>query len=317
MPEPLVFSMSQISTYVDCKKKYQLGYEMNLEPKVSDETAMSKGTAFHKQAQYRTTLLWPHLPQIEPPDASHETQDLYDAWWLYRGKEKHEKKKRVLGVEAPLYIPLEINTGLLDQAVYIRCTFDEIYLDKEGWIIGLDYKTFQAHTAWDVDLDFQGRIYLAALQRLFPKYNVRFEYERIRQSAPGTPRGDSQYLRLEEDTWWQYNKAGDKRKRAELWTVEECYETIDLIIDQDEMNVLWEETKFNVMELLVRQKASQTMPGAWGRTTNKGNCSWCYFKTLCKSDLQGTLDEQTIELLANVRKPMEIPPELRENGPSI
>jgi hypothetical protein len=286
---------------------------MNLEPKVGDETAMSKGTAFHKYAQFQTSTYWNHLEKVPCPDVTQETADLWSHWWENRGQIKHEKKKRVLGVEAPLYIPLEINTGLLDQAVYIRCTFDEIYLDKEGWIIGLDYKTFQAHTAWDVDLDFQGRIYLAALQRLFPKYNVRFEYERIRQSAPGTPRGDSQYLRLEEDTWWQYNKAGDKRKRAELWTVEECYETIDLIIDQDEMNVLWEETKFNVMELLVRQKASQTMPGAWGRTTNKGNCSWCYFKTLCKSDLQGTLDEQTIELLANVRKPMEIPPELRED----
>lgn len=314
MVEPLVFSMSQISTYVECKKKAQLAYEMLLEPKTDNDNAMGKGTAFHKYAQYQTATKWSHLPEVIWPDVSEETKDLWTAWWEHRGRAKHDKKKRVLGVESPIYVPVEVNTGIPGQDVYLRCTFDEIYLDKEGWIVGFDYKTFKTHTAWDVDLDFQGRIYLAALQRMFPTHNIRFEWERIRQAAPGTPRGDSQYLRLEEKdgvaTWWQYNKAGDKRKRAELWTPEECYETIHLVITKDEMNTLWDETKFNIMELIVRRKAAETIPGAWGRTTSKMSCQFCYFKDLCKADLQGVLDDQTIELLATHREPLEIPKEL-------
>lgn len=312
MPEPLIFSMSQISTYIDCKKKYQLGYEMLLEPKPNPDRPMFKGTEFHKVAAYQTTQMWPHLPKMENPDVSEEAQELWLAWWQHRGITKHDRKRRVLGVESPIYVPVGVQTNTPGQDVYLRCTFDEIYLDKEGWIVGLDYKTFERDSSPDEELDFQGRIYLASLARMFPTYNIRFEYERIRQSNPGTPRGSATTLRCEEGVWWQYNKAGDKRKRAELWTVEECYATIDLLATKDEQDMLWDETKFNIMELLVRQRAAQTIPGAWGRTTNKSTCQFCYYKGLCKAELQGTLDDQTIELLANRRDPLEIPDSLKE-----
>jgi hypothetical protein len=311
-PEPLIFSMSQIKTYVECKKRAQLAYEMLLQPNVSDEAAMSKGTAFHKYAQYQTSQRWPHLEKVEKPEVSEETVGLYNSWWEHRGRTQHDAKKRVLGVEKPIYTLLNIKTGILGQAVYLRCTFDEIYLDKEGWIVGFDYKTYKVDSSPDVDLDFQGRIYIAALQRLFPDYPVRFEYERVRQSAPGTPRGNAQGLRLEEGTWWTYNKAGDKRKRSEIWTPAECYETIILTADQDELDVLWNETLFNATELIVRRRVSETTPGAWGRTTDKFACGFCYFKALCKADLKNTLDDQTIDLLATRRTPLETPEELKE-----
>jgi len=303
--------MSQISTYIECKKKAHLAYEMGLEPKPNEESAMSKGTAFHQYAEFQTTTHWPHLPQVACPDVTQETADLWSHWWANKGEAKHETKKRVLGVEAPLYTPIEINTGIPGQRVYLRTTFDEIYLDKEGWIVGLDYKTFKVASTWDVDLDFQGRIYIAALQHLFPTYRTRFEYERIRQSAPGTPRGNSQFLRMEEGEWWQYNKAGDKRKRAELWTPDECYQTTTLVVAKDELEVLWNETKFNIMELIVRRRAAETMLGAWGRTSSHSSCQYCNFQALCKADLFGQLDEQTIEALANHREPLEIPEELK------
>ena len=317
MTEPLIFSSSAISSYIACKKMYELGYERLLEAKAGDEGAMGKGTAFHKWAQYMTTKIHSNLAPVDAPEVSDQVKEVYHNWWNYRGSDKNDKKKRVLGVESPIYTPLDVNTGVPDQKCYLRCTFDEIYLDKNDWIVGFDYKTFSVHTPWDVDLDFQGRIYVAALQQLFPTYNVRFEYERIRQSAPGTPRGEAQNLRLEEGTWWQYNKAGDKRKRAELWKPEECYETIDLVPSTVELETLWDETKFNVMELLVRRKAAQTMPGAWGRSTNKFQCKMCYMKDLCKADLQDILDEQTIGILANRRTPLEIPPELQEQTDDV
>jgi hypothetical protein len=311
MPNSLIFSMSQLKTYIECRKKYQLGYEMNLEPQQGDGP-MSRGTEFHKWAEYLTSSKWDNLVSVAEPEASLETIAVYNAWWVHRGKEKHDKKKRVLGVEQSIYTPLDVHTGIPGQQVYLRCTFDEIYLDKEGWIVGFDYKTFAKLMPWDVDLDFQGRLYIAALQKLFPTYSVRFEYERIRQSAPGTPRGAAAGLRLEEGTWWIYNAAGNKRKRAEVWTPEECYETIDLVVPQTELDELWEETLFNVTELLVRRKVAETMPGAWGRQTNKFTCGMCYYKDLCKSDLQGTLDEGTIAILATRREPLEIPEELKE-----
>ena len=288
-PEPLIISMSQIKTYVECKKRAQLAYEMLLEPVKDAESAMSAGTAFHKYAEYQTSNLWEHLPKVADPNASAETKDLYDSWWEHRGRAQHETKRRVLGVEKPIYTLLEVNTGIPGQRVYLRCTFDEIYLDKEGWVVGFDYKTFKVQTPFDVDLDFQGKLYTAVLQRLFPDQNVRFEWERIRQSAPGSPRGNAAGLRLEEGTWWTYNKAGDKRKRSEIWTPEECYESIVAISEQTELDGLWDETLFNVMELIVRRRVSETTPGAWGRTTDKFACGFCYYKALCKSDLHGTL----------------------------
>jgi len=312
-PDPIILSMSQLKTYVECKKRAQLAYEMLLEPIKDGETAMSVGTEFHKWAEWATSVMWPHLPKVERPENSPETEKIYNAWWEHRGKDKHDQKKRVLGVEKAIYTLLEVNTGTPGQRVYLRCTFDEIYLDKEGWIVGFDFKTFKVQTAWDVDLDFQGRLYTAVLQRLFPDTNVRFEWERIRQSVPGTPRGNAQGLRLEEGVWWTYNKDGTKRKRSEVWTNDECYERIDAVYPQEELDVLWNELLFNVMELIVRRQVSKTTPGAWGRSTDKFACSFCYHKALCKADLQGTLDSQTIDLLATKREPIAIPEELLEH----
>jgi hypothetical protein len=311
MVEPLIFSMSQIKTYVECKKRSQLAYEMLLEPIKDGETAMSKGTEFHKWAEYCTAGRWDHLAQGTMPEVSQESKDLYNSWWEHRGEAAHASKKRVLGVEKPIYTALDVNTGVPGQRVYLRCTFDEIYLDKEGWIVGFDYKTFKTHTAWDVDLDFQGRLYVEVLHRLFPDTPVRFQWERIRQSAPGTPKGSAAGLRLVDGVWWTYSKDGLKRKRSDIWTPEECYETVDSVYDQAELDVLWSETLFNVMELVVRRRVSETTPGAWGRTTDKFACGYCYYKAICKSDLQGTL-EQNIDLLATRRAPLETPEELKE-----
>lgn len=312
MADPLIFSSSQLSTYNQCKKQHQLAYEMLLEPKRNEDNAMDKGTAFHKWAQFQTTQFNDNLTPIEPPSVDDNTINVWSAWWKHRGEAKHESKRSVLGVESPIYTPLEVDIGG-PIACYLRCTFDEIYLDKKGWIVGLDYKTFTKLDPWDVDLDFQGRLYIAALEKLFPGYNVRFEYERVRQVPPGTPRGNVESLRLEGETWWQYNKAGDKRKRAEVWEVDECYETIDLVCPQNELDALWDETLYNVQELMVRRRlAERGMAGTWPRQTNKFICKSCYYKDLCKADLAGTLDEQTILLMANIRTPLEIPDNLKE-----
>ena len=303
MPEPIIISSSALQTFEGCKKAFQIGFEMMLEPSRGDETnVIDKGLGFHKYAQYQTTLKYDHLPRVEAPNVSEMTVEVYNKWWEYVGEAKEAKKKKVLGVESPIYTPIEVNTQD-GRKVFLRCTFDQIYLDKEGWIVALDYKTFSRFDPWDVDLDFQGRLYTAALQLMFPDYPVRFEYERIRQAAPGTPKGESQNLRFVDDEWWQYNPKGDKRKRAQLLEPHECYETIDLVCSPQEIVTLWEETKIAVADMLATRHL-----GAWYRQTSKMGCKMCMYKDLCKADLQGTLDEETISILATKRKPFEIPP---------
>jgi hypothetical protein len=301
--ETIVLSSSAINTYHQCKKQYDLAYIKLLEPKRDEENPMSKGTDFHKWAEYQTRLRHAHLapdPDYVVPEASEDTKAVYEAWWKNVGVYKDDNKKRILGVEQPIYTPIDVS--FQDTQVFLRCTFDEIYLDNEGWIVGMDYKTFQRFEPWDVELDFQGRLYTAVLKRMFPDYKVRFEYERIRQTAPGAPRGNPETLKFEDGEWWQYNTKGDKRKRAEMWGLDDCYETIDMVCSEQEIETLWNETVYTVAELLVTQRI-----GTFYRQTSKMGCKFCYYKDLCKADLQGTLDEGTIELLANKRKPLEIP----------
>jgi hypothetical protein len=318
MSDPFIVSSSSLGSYFTCKKQYQIGFEMMLEPQRGEGGVINVGLGFHSYAHWMTLMRQPKLAEKAKPEdlvepaVSDEIKDIYRHWWNNIGVFKEQTKKIVLGAEAPIYTQIKIAPGITDQEVYLRCTFDEIYLDKEGWIVALDYKTFSKLDPWDVDLDFQGRLYTAALQLMFPSYPVRFEYQRIRQAAPGTPRGESQNLRLEDGIWWQYTPKGDKRKKAELWQPEECYETVDMVCAPNELVQLWKECEYAIGELLVRKRLAPENPGAWVREANKMTCKMCMYKELCKADLQGTLDEGTIEILATARKPFVTPDFLRQ-----
>jgi hypothetical protein len=282
--EPFIISSTMLASYKECKKQAELGFfrEGGLEPKRAPGV-MDWGIQFHKMAEWHTRTMWPNITstkeQLIEPEVADDVRRVYWAYWDNKGSVDHGKIRSVLGVEAPLYVP--INVKRQDgRPIYFRATFDKIFLDKDGWIIGHDYKTFKKQDAWDVELDFQGRIYTAVLKWLFPDRNILFEYDRVRQDLPKTHGGK--------------------------WLYEECYEDIQLVCSPIEIVKLWKETEYAIAEMC----ATENFNG-WYRQENKFKCKMCRFKELCKADLQGTLDAGTIELLADHRKPMTVPDFLR------
>jgi hypothetical protein len=171
--------------------------------------------------------------------------------------------------------------------VYLRTTFDLVYKSKAdqaaGWVCGRDYKTFEKAPTLDVDRDFQGRSYIAALMQYFKTDRVRFEYEYVRRVPPGTESSKG------------------------VWSEEDCYITVPLVISVDEARRLWEEIQMDVGKMLI---AYAVGGAAWGRYDLKvgpHSCRSCFYKNLCALDFAGTLDEQTMLEYANVRERPVLP----------
>lgn len=166
--EPLVLSMSAISVWMRCKKKFQYQYEMLLDG-IKENEAMAEGTAFHSiMAEYaRTGKL---LDEGSP---------MGDVAQVYL---QHRKfPKAVIRIEEPIYV--EILEG-----VYVRGTCDLIYKDEDGSLVIRDWKTFARLPSLDSDLDFQARLYIALVMRHYKTAKVRFEHEYVRRTPPGVPK---------------------------------------------------------------------------------------------------------------------------------
>jgi hypothetical protein len=246
---------------------------MLLEPKTTSDAARA-GSDFHR---------WIELAAKKGVEALCAAQERDEMWEVANTYLAHRPlPEGILGAEEPLYT--QILAG-----VYLRTTFDLVY-QKGSELVARDYKTFAAWPSLDHDLDFQARIYLACLGRAFPGRNVQFEHEMVRRTPPGVA----------------HNKKG------EVWSPEECYRTDTLVCSQVELDLLWEETKEVVQDLLrARRRYSEGHKSAFYREDLKGNfqgCESCFQRELCKSEAQtGHLDDQTIALLSNPRKPLEIP----------
>lgn len=265
----LVLSSSALSAFKRCRKKYQLGYELNLDPRMTSDAA-EQGTSFHAWAAQAARM------QIKAPCEPLERDGMWDVWEAY---ETHEPlPEGVISAETPMYT--EIVPG-----VFLRTTFDLIYRDGEE-IVARDYKTFAAWPSADHDLDFQARIYLACLGRACGGSKIRFEHEMVRRTPPGVP----------------HNKRGD------VWSPEECYRRDTLVCSQVELDLLWEETVEVVKDLLdARRRGDRAFYRQDLKGTFQG-CESCFYRELCKSEAQqGFLDPQTIDLLSTPRKPLEIP----------
>lgn len=281
--EPIVFSSSAIAAFKRCPKSYQLGYEYNLEPVVTKQY-VEDGSNFHR---------------LVAGAAKGETQhnDGSDMWNVaveYMRNVRLPAPDKVLMVEEPLYTELRADVvnaeghelGHQIRYVYIRTTFDLVYEREDGTIVARDYKTFEKSPTLDLDLDFQGRIYIAALMRKYPNTPVEFEYEYVRRVTPGTK-----------------NSKG-------YWTPEDCYLRFPLIISRREADEIWKETQWVAEAMLAARESSR-----FWRTDLKGSspftCGSCFFKDLCKAELEhGELSEQDLAILApNRREPITLPKE--------
>jgi hypothetical protein len=263
--KPIVFSSSAIAAYKRCPKSYDLGYERGLEP-VTIPEYVEQGASFH------ALMAMAAKGDYAFPDTGDGMTDVARAYLEHK-----PLPEGVLMVEEPLYTPL------ID-GVYLRTTFDLVYERPDGTIVGRDYKTFERAPTLDLDLDFQGRIYISALMLKFPGRPVEFEYEYVRRSVPGTK-----------------NSKG-------YWTERDCYLNFPLVISRREAEDIWRETQWVAEAMLVSRET-----GRYWRTDLKGSspftCGSCFYRDLCKAELEhGQLDEQDLAILApNRKEPIELP----------
>lgn len=250
--------MSAIALYRKCPRAFKYAYVDRYIPKKRSEAA-DLGTGFHSHAAFYYGSQVPggaNLPRTEHTDA------MLPVWAEYL--RNNPMPQEVLAVEKPFY------TKLIRQT-WMRTTFDLVYRDADGWIVGRDYKTFEKSPTLDVDLDFQGRTYIAALMQYYKTPQVRFEYEYVRRVPPGTA-----------------NSKG-------FWQNHECYIRVPVIIPRREATELWAENQ-EWTRRIRRDIASGKFPHAGTRKEFGSPCLGCFQLDICKAELQhGTLDDQDLE----------------------
>jgi RecB family exonuclease len=256
----MLLSSSSIKTFKDCRMAYRYGYELGLEPTGTEKAVVSFGTAFHQA-----------IAAVARGANEYECADP-DVGATVAAYLKHKPLPAdILAVEDGFWFTHDDHPD-----VSIRCTFDLVYRREDGTIVVRDYKTFSKSPTLDLDLDYQGRFYLAAAMRHYGTKQVEFEYEYVRQSLThvnGSP-----------------------------WFVDEMYLTYPLVISDQEAETMWRETGFVVEDILTTRRR-----GSWYRSDKKGfgGCPSCFYKNICKAENQlGRLDEQTLAILSTPRAPL-------------
>jgi len=276
----LLLSSTSLQAFKRCRKSYQLGYIKGLTPTES-RGVIQFGIDFHKYAEIDAKMV-----------AGIPLEDGYAEKWLerhddpmgrvydaYRCEFGLPAKEQILGVERAVWFRVVGN-------VLLRMTYDLIYEDEHGWIVDRDYKTFSKMPTIDVDLDFQGRLFMAGLAAMFPGRKIRREYHNVRQELGRELKG----------------------KGYVEWTREERYHIVPLVVSRAQLETTRREAIFVAHEIA---DSADRFDGPFYRTELKGDmphaCGQCFVKEACKKDLAGQLDEQTIDLLYDVRKPFEAP----------
>lgn len=263
---PLVLSMSALQSFKRCRKQYELGNELNIDVASSD--AAQRGTEIHAILADCARFIRDCTPV---PPWTGEMAPIAQSYL------EHEAlPKDILKVdEEPIYTKLVRET-------WLRTTLDLVYRDDEGWIVGRDWKSFSKAPTYDVDLDFQGGIYIAALMRAYKTDKVRFEYKYIRSAlthADGKP-----------------------------WDVDELYFTVPVVISRREADALWKETQDAARDLLRARRLGKFYRSG-SRKEFGSPCFTCWFLDLCKADMQqGYVGVDDVALLAaGIKEPLKLP----------
>lgn len=296
-----VVSTSGLNAFKRCPKSYQFGYEMGLTQKTPSEP-LRDGSDFHAYAAAYAAERRGDMSVKEPAVPNDAMYEVFAEWARRRGAAEFDGMAKIVSVEEPQYTQLVLNFAT---QVWLRTTFDLVYMDTDGWIVCRDYKTFEKMPSIDADLDFQARGYIAALMQAYKTRKVRFEHVYIRRVPPGTPRTGKEVIWVGDNgaTPKPYTvDAKGKRTPVEVWTEEECYVYESIVISPQEAKTLWSEAQVIARRILqTRQEGGP----AWYRVDLKGispfTCGSCFYKGACKAEDQiGTLSPQDIDLLGYV-----------------
>jgi CRISPR/Cas system-associated exonuclease Cas4 (RecB family) len=268
--DDIVLSMSAISTYQRCRKKFKLSYVEGMEDAdLVPSEALEKGTSFHK-----------HMEDYYLNPKGAEQNEMSEVAREFIKRRPMPDIKDVLqygdvyAVDKPFLYKLPYYSS-----VYLRCSFDLAYRSNDIFVIR-DYKTFSRAPSFNIDLDFQGRMYLAFASKLWGPGTYKFEHEMVRTEAPGTAHGN---------------------KPVKYWTEEECYFHHSMILPKEEMEDDWQEILSLVDEIVNKLDDPCSR---YQRSPQKGggymDCSSCNVKNLCIAQKQGNLDSDNIR---NLSKP--------------
>jgi hypothetical protein len=290
--DSIVVSMTDFQRFKRCRKLADLTFHHGLEP-LADKEVMARGRAFH-------AIMEAYALQrvIETIDDNQRFQDRLFKLINALGESDIDQIKAVAeqyilrrwniagecigNIESPIYTMLldkgqawAGKHGAPSPALWLRNTPDLIYKDPDAWITGREYKTFEKAVNYDNDLDFQGKISMAVMQKHFNTRHARFEYINVRQTPPDVPK----------------DKAGN------VWREDECYTTVDFYPSDAELESIWRETQSVGKNLLGCLFGDD--PFDWYRVDLKGNsphtCGQCFVKNLCKDEaMQGGLSADTI-----------------------
>lgn len=296
----IVVSMSDFARFKRCRKAADLTFHHGLEP-LADKEVMARGRAFHAMMEAYTLAqqlsvvedigIEQRLRKLKALLAESDLGEMKAVAEQYLTRKWNIAPECIASAEVPVYTrllePGAAWNGKHDErpspAVYLRTTFDLIYQDADGWIVGRDYKTFSKAASHDNDLDFQGKIEMAVLQHHYDSNHARFEYINVRQTPPDVV----------------------KDKSGGSWREDECYSTDDFYPSEYELSGIWRETQHVARELLGCLASDD--PYVWYRTDLKGTsphtCGQCFVKDLCKDEAMfGGLSVSTIEQWAKPRE---------------
>lgn len=276
--DDLVLSYSAINTFKRCRKLYDITYEQLIDTGASD--AADFGSCFHEMVALAALPDGQELfkdptkprPETWEPDMEELAADVFNEY-----TRRFPIPQDVLLVEQPIY------TKLI-RGVWLKTTVDLVYNNGNGFITWRDYKTFSKAPTLDVDLDFQGGIYDAAMARWFKTEDIQGEYEYVRSVPPGTK-----------------NSKG-------VWLPEECYQRVLIVRSKKEREELWAETQDVARDILRARRL-----GMFYRSGNRKEfgspCFSCWATELCKAELHfGRLSEEDVKLLAVGYKERDVLP---------
>lgn len=267
---PFVISATALTAYKRCPKSYWFGFEKYVSP-VETKGIIQQGIDFHSIAAAYAQALKTGS-DFSPPDTHDDAMyPVFVAWLNNRGGKEFDNME-ILHVEEPMF------TRLYDD-VWLRTTLDLVYRRADGWIVIRDYKTFSAFPSkLDASLDFQARVYIAAIMLKYGTSKVTFEHVYVRR---------------------ELNHTGKQAHVA--WTPEESYVYDDIVISKEEAMELWKETAWVAGEIVNKRAIENPYEGQWYRVDHKGyspfTCGSCFYKGVCDGDLTYGVDLLDLEEL--------------------
>lgn len=282
--------MSALQSFKRCPKSFYYKEVLHREGPTSER--VQEGSEFHEILEYAARYV-KGLVTFDELKAHCAGRDMFPVAQEYLQHHPLPTAEDILLIEDPIYtmlLPEDVEHSL--PAVFVRTTYDKVWRDENGWIVGDDYKTFSKMPSGDAlmgDLDFQARLYMKTLQLLFNTLDVKFRWRYVRNEVARELKGQG----------------------LVAWPIDERYVDVEIVAAQHELNEIWLETQaiaWRIRHLLVAQRldaelANFPMESLFYRVDLKGSsphtCGQCFVRDLCKAHLaQGELDDQTIDIVS-------------------